>query len=205
MDVQILDLDKAYLTSEELSQYIKENAQKISNDLRITIGNIKIHWKGEDATNHINAWINNYDKVSHHFQELYVISRYLQNYFVIIQTGRNRISEKKGIGTPNTDIYEFNPIQKIDGTSEYYYDEQLKTDHIALQETYNQYNTFVNKVEENMGKILSNWKKGKIGRDQLISKYQNSFMESQTILKEYKELMEDLGKALQNIDRISKE
>ena len=138
MDVQILDLDKAYLTSEELSQYIKENAQKISNDLRITIGNIKIHWKGEDATNHINAWINNYDKVSHHFQELYVISRYLQNYFVIIQTGRNRISEKKGIGTPNTDIYEFNPIQKIDGTSEYYYDEQLKTDHIALQETYNQ-------------------------------------------------------------------
>ena len=204
-DAQVIKLDDAYLTAEELSKYINDRARTLTESLEKTINNMKLHWHGEDATLHINAWIEKYIKVAYHFQELTAIGKVLQNYFVILQTGRAQLGNNKKIGDQNTNKYFYNPITKVEITTEYYYDEQLKNDFITLEEFYDLYKEFVDKVDLNIEKILLNWKIGKLVRAKLIKRYQKSFIYSKDLLVEIDELIMDLAKALQNINKINNE
>ena len=202
MEIQVTKLDKAFKTSQELSKNTIETSKKISQELERIIKNMTIHWQGEDATLHINQWIEEYDKLSTYFTELKKTENYFQDYFVNLQTCRSRTSSNTKVGDIIRDNYEFSSINKIDTTMGYYFDEQLKNDYKSIQEVSKYYDEFINTVDSDTEEIFRNWKIG-IGRKEVGDYYQKISSYSKRISKDIHELNDKLAIAIYNIDKIN--
>lgn len=202
MEIQVTKLDKAFKTSQELSKNTVETSKKISQEFERIIKNMTIHWQGEDATLHINQWIEEYDKLSTYFTELKKTEDYFQNYFTNLQVCRSKTSSNTKVGDVICDNYEFNSISKIDTTMGYYFDEQLKNDYKSLQEVSKYYDEFISTVDSDTEEIFRDWKIG-IGRKEVGDYCQKVSSYSKRISKDIHELNNKLAIAIYNIDKIN--
>lgn len=203
MDLQVTKVDKAYATSESLNNKTVKTSTEISQDMERVLNNMKAHWKGEDATLHINEWIDKYDKLGDYFTELNKTTNHLQNYFVNLQVCRSRVTVNPKVGDVTSEKHDFNPISTIDTTEEYYFDEKLLDDFKELQEISKKYDSFVDDVDNNMNEVFQNWKIG-IGRDEVGKYYQRIENFSRKLSSEIHAQNDKLETVIHNIEKINK-
>ncbi len=197
MDFQVMTLDQAYLTSEDFNQEVYTKTQYFSEELRRIIENLKIHWISSAATRHINNLIDEYNRNNIYFSELNKASKCLQNYFVTLQTCRARMSDNKKVGTKTKNKFDFDLIELVDTTDQYYFDDAMQQDYNDLEELYNQYTKFAETVDTNFEEIFSNWKEGR-GRKEFLKFREDSTYTSKKLLNNLLEVKETLQEALIN-------
>ena len=202
MDVQVTKLDRAYQLASELDEVTKDKSKNFTEEIRRIINNLKVHWRGDDATIYINKWIDVYEKIVIYFNELNKTTNFLQNNFVNMQICRSRASKNIKVGDKSSYIDEYNPLKKIDSTEEFYYDEQLKNDYLDIEELCNAYNRFADSTDKNMSQVFSNWKIG-IGRKESGNYYQKIFAYSKSLFKEITSLRDELETIINNFDKLS--
>jgi len=202
MDLQVRKLDEAYVTSERLTSATLTNAQKIAEEMAKIINNMNNHWKGADATIHINKWIDVYNEFNLYFRELNKTSNYFQSFFVNLQVGRARASTNQKVGDKNSKIYEFVPINKIDTTSEYYHHPELSNDCTDLHELCTAYDKFIGYTQDEINQIFNNWKIG-IGREKVGKRCQKIDSYAKKISSQIHELCAILDVIVHNFEKIS--
>ena len=201
MDVQVTRLDRAYKVSEELDKNTVTKAKTFAEEMARIIHNLNLHWRGDDATLYINKWIILYEKLFNYFSELNKTTNFLQNSFVNMQMCRSRTSSNMKVGDKTTSKYEFDLLEKLDTTSEYYYSEELKTDYLDIEELCNQYEKFAGTTDNNMNELFGNWKIG-IGRKEVVNYYQKISNYSKRVDKELIGLRDELATIISNFERI---
>jgi len=200
-DTQIMKLDDAYETINKLSLEIDKGQKKVLEDLENIINNIKTHWRGTDASNHINSLIDEYDKYSDFFNELGDMTSYISSYFVLMQRTRARMSEVTKVGTPELTTVNSKQLAKVENTEEYYYDPALRNDYNDICDLNSYYKEFINKTDQEIVTLLDNWKAGK-GRNE-IKEYFNAFwIVSNRISSRIEDLKDQMGKAIANASKI---
>ncbi len=202
MDIQVNKLDRAYTISEELDRETFETSRKMSQDLVRIVNNIKEHWHGDDATIHVNQWIEEYNKCGKYFVELSKTTNFLQNYFVDLQSCRAKTSNNTRIGDKTQRMYGFEKLPMIETTGEYYYDDRLKTDYADLQELCTNYDRFIDTTDKKVKEVLTNWSVG-VGRDEVGNYYTKVNNYSTKLSREFRALNDSLGDIIQNIERVS--
>ena len=200
-DTQIMKLDDAYETINKLSLEIDKGQKKVLEELENIINNIKTHWRGTDASNHINSLIDEYDKYSDFFNELGDMTSYISNYSVLMQRTRAKMSEVSKIGTPEITQISSKQLAKVENTEEYYYDPALRNDYNDICDLNSYYKEFINKTDQEIVTLLDNWKAGK-GRNE-IKEYFNAFwIVSNRISSRIEDLKDQMGKAIANASKI---
>ena len=202
MDIQVKRLDRAYLTSEEIDRKTVEVSNKLSSDLVRILNNIKAHWHGDDATLHINALIDQYNKLYKYFKEMNKTSSFLQNYFVTLQVCRSKTTSNNRIGEKVSPKCEFLPVAKLETTGEYFYNPQLVGDCADLNEVCNYYDQYINSIDVSVKEVLANWTIG-TGRQEVGKNYQRIFDYAQKMSKELHSLKDTLEIVNQNIGKVS--
>jgi len=202
MDAQIMKLDDAYSCADELTNDIGTCYNKISEDLETIVNNVKNHWKGTDASNHVNALIDEYDKYTDYFSELSYVTSYVSNYFVALQRSRARVSDNSRVGTAGMVKCDSKALSRMDTTDEYFYDGQLKQDYNDICNLCDYYNKFVRNVESKSDTIMNNWKEGK-GREQVHQYFSAFNVVSSKMISRLEDLKEEIGNVIANEDHIS--
>ena len=202
MDIQVKKLDEAYSVANEINNNIKNSSIKLSDDLKRIINSLSTHWRGDDATLHINNWIDQYDEYSFYFDNISGVFNYIQNYFVNLQTCRSATSENTKIGDRVSNRINFEPIARKETTAEYYYDEKVEDDYAQLTELCHEFDNFVQKVDNGLSEIYGNWLIGN-GRAQIKESYDDIFMLSQNLSKQAEVLCDDLERIIGNNKTIS--
>ena len=202
MDIQVIKLDATYNVIEEMNNTIGKSSDKVSSEIRRITNNINAHWRGEDATNHINNWIDQYDELSVYFDNINQVFNFLQNYFVNLQTCRSRATEINRVGDKIYRHIEYEPFEKKMPTSEFYYDEQLEKDYADVCELCNFYEDFIKITDRSMSVVLDNWLIGN-GRDKMKKSYDDIVVSSKKMTTKLNELKDDLGTSISNMKTVN--
>ena len=173
MNFHANDLDSAYEILSNLYSLSTNDGEKIETSLKTIIANLQSHWKGNDATIHINnlmdvcKWlhmiINNVKFVAHNVSMPIVKAQEIRN----SNGGRGNV----GNIIPYT---EGAPLvfTQLDPTAEYYVDPiGAPADYNELSDVCDLFTVFCNKFHEYKEELLNNWISGS-NRDRAASNFE---------------------------------
>ena len=202
MDIEVSNLDLGYTQCEGLNTLSSTSGEKLISSLDTDISNLKTNWKGNDATVHINNLIRVHDALVEVVTSAKAITAAAGAAMSALQKVRNA---NGGSGTIGADLPgnapQYNTIQTVTETTEYYCKPAAENDYNTLVEICNDFSTFKEDFSTRKSELLSNWTAG-CDHETAVSKF-NEFVENSdtyyTILTSAKD---NLGIAVDNIKKV---
>ena len=182
MNFQAKDLDACYEVLKNLFLLSKNEGDKVESGLKSIITNLQQHWKGNDATIHINNLMDVCKKMNDILNSVKSVSHNVSIPIVKAQTIRN---SNGGSG----DVGELIPLAEeaplvfntLDSTAEYFVDPiGAPADYDELCEVTDTFAIFCNKFNEYKDALFDNWVSGS-DRERAV----NDFEEFETNVTTY--------------------
>ena len=194
------NLDNAYQTICDLFTYSVFNCEKFKQDLRLVISNLQLHWRGSDASFHIN-------NLSSVLTELYSLINDVQNiaHSTSVAISKAQILRSFTGGSNNVGdiipVSEENPehFSVIDTTEEYYIDYLgAQTDYNELSEFSELFTKFCNKFHDYEDELFKNWESG-TDRDNVLIQFEEITKKISDYVQKITNAKDNLGTALLNL------
>ena len=201
LDIQVMKLDNAYNDSNSLFVNVNTFQKKLLEELERIINNLQSHWRGSDACTHINSLIEEYDNNVDSFYDLSLMTTFLSKYFVLLQRTRAKMSDITRVGDEEEAKYKAKTIDKIEETSEYFYDEQMKTDYDDICNLNKSYSIFINQISDDSQKLLENWRAG-TGREIVKNRFDTYLEKTNKLYNKLIEFEEHMNTVITNESNI---
>lgn len=209
MNIQVLDLDKAYEKCESLNLLVSSKGEKLISDLGNLITNLKNHWRGTDANAHIGNLCNLYGVSGDNGNGLVgiitdskKITAIAADAMIDIQRIRNANGGMGSIGSElSRTAPASSPMSPAAHTTEYYCDPAAQADYTELQQVTKSFNDFKVAFIADKDELMKNWTAGAGHEDAVrcfkafednIAYYESSLSSA----------LENLGTAVANISKL---
>lgn len=187
------DLDGTHALLTELNNLSTKDGMSLEGKIKNVITNLQKHWKGNDATVHINNLIDIYTGLNKIINCINIIAHDNSLPIVKAQTFRNVNGGGGEVGNiiPVSED-ELYPFVKLDNTAEYFVDPTgAPQDYNELAEAGDLFSNFCNKLYEYKEELFEKWESGD-DRDRALS----TFEEFESNVDKYKA---NLNKAKGNL------
>lgn len=173
MNINVNNLDQGYQQCEELNTLSRTSGENLINNLGTEINNLKVHWKGNDATTHINNLIKVYDALIAVVGDAKAITSAAGSAMSAIQEVRRANGGSGVVGAllPNN-APDSAPIGNVDETTEYYCDPAARADYTQLVQVCTDFVNFRNQFSSQKDTLMSNWTAG-ANREEAVSAFNN--------------------------------
>ena len=200
--ISVNNLDLGYEQCSNIHRLANESGANLINNLASTIGSLKQHWKGSDATEHINNIIIVHDALVALVTDAVAVTSTAGKSIVAMQQVR---SANGGGGLVGDELSNAAPsattIAKADATTEYFVDPASTADYAALQQECKDYNTFITNFKSEKDNLMNNWTDG-ANRAEAVARFAEFEQNSETYNKYLTAAEENLGTAVSNISQI---
>lgn len=161
MNIKVNNLDLGYTQCEGLNTLAKNSGENLINNLGSDINNLKAHWKGSDATVHINNLIKVYDAMIAIVTDAKGVTSAAGNAIIAMQEVRRSNGGAGNVGSvlPNN-APDAGAIANVEETMEYYCDPAARSDYNLLVQICSDFVTFRNQFQSQKDELLSNWTAG---------------------------------------------
>ena len=173
MNFHANDLDGAYETLSALYSLATSDGEKLETSLKTVITNLEGHWKGNDATIHINNLMDVCKGLNAIINSVKYVAHNVSMPIVKAQTIRNSNGGRGNVG----EVIPYNEeaplvFTQLEPTAEYYVDPVgAPTDYNELSEVCDLFTVFCNKFHEYKEELLGNWISGN-DRDKAVSNFE---------------------------------
>lgn len=173
MNINVNNLDQGYQQCEELNTLSRTSGENLINNLGTDINNLKVHWKGSDATIHINNLIKVYDALIAVVGDAKSLTSAAGSAMSAIQEVRRANGGSGVVGAllPNN-APDSAPIGNVDETTEYYCDPAARADYTQLVQVCTDFVNFRNQFSSQKDTLMSNWTAG-ANREEAVSAFYN--------------------------------
>ena len=180
------NLDQGYEQCNELYSSIKGKGTELLGDLNLVVTGLKEHWKGSDATLHINRLVDIHASVNTFVKDTGNLIAYAANQVVEVQEVRRANGASANVGSRLEQLSEQEGLIKAEETAEYYCTSDARNDYEKLVEVKNKFSTFTETVLSQGRTLMTNWIDGN-GRNDV----NNNLNNFETISEEFKNHIED--------------
>lgn len=202
MNINVRDLDLGYSQCEELNNLSKNSGTNLINNLSTDINNLKAHWKGTDATVHINNLIKVYDALVALVTDAKVITCNSGSAISTIQEVRRSNGGSGNIGGPlDGNAPDVTSLPIVESTSEYFCDPSARTDYTLLEQICSDYSSFINNFRSQKDALMSNWTAG-ANRENAVKVFDEFDSNSETYNKYLTDAKENLEIAVSNLSQL---
>lgn len=161
MDINVRDLDLGFTQCEDLNNLSKNSGTELINDLGTNINNLKVHWKGTDATEHVNNLIKVYEALIALVTDAKAITDFAGGRIRAIQEVRRANGGSGNVGgTLDGTAPNASSLPAVELTNEYFCDPSSKSDYDLLDKICTDYSNFINKFSSQKDALMSNWTAG---------------------------------------------
>lgn len=184
MNINVNNLDLGYQQCDELNTLSRTSGENLINNLGSDINNLKVHWKGNDATTHINNLIKVYNALIAVVADAKAITSAAGSAMSAIQEVRRANGGSGSVGSllPK-EAPDSAPISNVDETTEYYCDPSARADYIQLIQICTDFVNFKDQFVSQKDTLMSNWTAG-ANREQAVSAF-NDFESNATNYNTY--------------------
>lgn len=202
MDINVRDLDLGFTQCEDLNNLSKNSGTELINDLGTNINNLKVHWKGTDATEHVNNLIKVYEALIALVTDAKAITDFAGGRIRAIQEVRRANGGSGNVGGAlDGTAPDASGLPAVEPTNEYFCDPSSKSDYDLLDKICTDYSNFINKFSSQKDALMSNWTAG-ANRENAVK----VFDEFSTNSSKYNQLLsnakENLRIAVSNISKL---
>ncbi len=203
MDFHANDLDGAYTTLSELNTLAVNDGVTMETNLKNVIDNLQIHWKGNDASGHINNLMDVCTSLNAIINNIMMVAHNVSMPIVNAQQIRN---SNGGLGDVGS-IIPYNQqapltFQKLEATTEYYVDPIMAPkDHLNLCNMCESFTTFCNKFSQYKEELMNNWISG-TNREKMVSDFTEFESNVFNYQKKLSEARDNLGIAISNLKQL---
>ena len=202
MNINVTDLDSAYTKCESLNTLSKTDGGKLLTNLETDITNLKNHWKGSDAKEHINNLIKVYNGLVAIITDAKAITSRAGGSIISIHTARRSNGGSGNVGADlDGQAPQSSSIAEVQETNEYFCDPAAKTDYSLLEQICTDFDTFKTSFKTTKEELMSMWLAG-ADRETAVTKF-SEFDENTTV---YKTLLDsaksDLNTAVSNLSQL---
>lgn len=202
MNINVRDLDLGYTQCEDLNTLSKNDGTNLINNLSTDITNLKAHWKGTDATVHINNLIKVYDALVSLVTDAKGVTASAGARISAIQEVRRANGGSGNVGgVLDSSAPDASSMQTVEETSEYYCDPSARTDYSLLETICTDYSSFISKFTSQKDALLSNWTAG-ADRENAVKIFDEFSSNSETYNKYLTSAKENLGTAVSNLSQL---
>ena len=162
MNFQANNLDAAYNQVSALNDLTTTTGVNICDSLESNIKNLKVHWKGTDATLHINNLISVLGGMRNIIVDVSKIAHNVSIPIVNVQTIRKSNGGTGGVGDVIS-VYNgvFSNVTQVETTDEYYVDPSAApTDLDTLVNICDRFDQFITQFQATKQDLLNNWTSG---------------------------------------------
>lgn len=199
MNIQVTNLDEAYTKCEELNTLVSTSGTKLLGDLGTDISNLKVHWKGNDATVHINNLIAVYEGLVSTITAAKQITAAAGSEIIAIQQVRQANGGSGPVGSElSPSAPESNTYTRNEETLEYYCDPSASGDLSLLEEICNSFNTFKSQFVTDKDSLMANWTAG-ANHEDAVNCFNNFVENADTFYSYLTNAKENLSTAVSNI------
>ena len=199
--VSFQDLDLGYEQCREIYSLIKNEGANLLSNIKYACDGLRIHWKGTDATLHINQLVSVYDGVDTFVTETGNDMSFATEKIIEVQEVRRANGASGRVGDPLSKVERSETPAKVDDTSEYYCMPEASNELKLLIQICEQFDTFTDRIRTSSNEMLQNWTSGN-ERDKVVrnfSKFEEDSVEYKRLITESKDALE---KAIANMSRI---
>ena len=203
MNFHANDLDGAYETLSAFYVLSTGDGEKLVTELKEIIDSLKIHWKGNDATVHINDLIDVCKGLNGIVNSVKIIAHNVSIPIVKVQTIRNSNGGNGNVG----EIIPYNQeipllLTKLDNTSEYYVNPtETPVDYNKLCEVCDLFTIFCDRFHEHKDKLLNNWVSGN-DRVRVVTEFEEFESNVSSYILKLNNAKSNLGVAIANLKEI---
>lgn len=158
--VKFNDLDLGYDQCKDLYDTIKTEGERLLSDLNLVYKGLNNHWKGEDATLHINQIVDVYNGVNEFIKDTGNAISFATKKVIEVQNIRKANGSSSVVGSELGTMLEKESLSKIETTAEYSCVPEAKKDLQTLIQVCDEFNIFSNNVETKTEELLENWQDG---------------------------------------------
>ena len=171
MNINVNNLDQGYTQCEELNTLSRTSGENLINNLGSDINNLKAHWKGNDATTHINNLIRVYNGLVAIVTDAKAVTSAAGSAMSAIQEVRRAYGGTGNVGAllPNN-APDAAVIGNVDETTEYYCDPSARADYTQLVQICTDFVNFRNQFTSQKDTLMSNWTAG-ANREQAVKAF----------------------------------
>lgn len=203
MDFHANDLDGAYATISAFNALASGEGATMTSNLKKVIGNLQIHWIGNDATIHINNLMDVCGGLDSIINSVMAVAHNVSIPIVNAQTIRNSNGGDGDVGN----VISYNQqaplgFQKLSTTTEYYVDPVgAPNDYVELCNICNSFTSFCNKFSQYREELMGNWTAG-TDRDRAVSDFSEFESNVSDYTKKLNEAKDNLENATSNLKNI---
>ena len=199
--VNFRNLDLGYDQSKDLYDAIQVEGERLLSDLNTVYNGLNNHWKGEDATLHINQITDVYNGVNEFVKDTGNTIVLATKKIVEVQQVRKANGSSGNVGAELSEVPERESLSKIEGTSEYSCVPEAKEDLQMLIQVCGEFDTFSNNVKERTAELMENWLDGN-ERSKVVSNAQDFETVSGEFKRYLSETRDALDTAVANLSQI---
>lgn len=202
MNISVNNLDLGYTQCEELNTLAKTSGENLINSLGTDISNLKNHWKGSDATQHINNLVKVYNALIAIVTDAKGVTAAAGNAIIAIQEVRRSNGGAGNVGTMlSNSAPDAAAVQNAEETTEYYCDPAARTDYTQLVQICSDFQTFRNNFQTQKDTLLANWTAG-ANREQAVNNFNDFESNADTYYKYLTGARDNLETAVSNISQL---
>ena len=202
MDINVNNLDLGYTQCEGLNTLVCTSGKNLITNLETNVANLKINWKGNDATVHINNLIGVHDVLVSVVTDAKNITAAAGIAMSNLQKVRNA---NGGTGSIGADLPSGAPesetLAKVEETTEYYCKPAAETDYNSLVEICNAFSTFKEDFKTKRDELMSNWTEG-CDHGTAVTKFNNFEDNADTYHSILTSAKDNLNTAIENIKKV---
>lgn len=202
MNIEVTNLDKAYEQCFGIHQLASNAGQTLINEIQNTVNSLKNHWKGSDATIHINNLIKVQKALVALITDAKLVTSNAADSIIEIQKVRK---SNAGVGKVDSPLSKNAPssvfLAEISDTQAFHVVPEAKTDHMNLTNICAKYDKFITDFKNLKSELFRNWLDGSN-----IAKAKSNFkqfLDNSDVYKGYlKNSKDNLGIAITNMSKI---
>lgn len=189
--VNFRNLDLGYEQCSDLYNAVKQGGESLLANLRTVYMGLNSHWKGTDATLHINQLVDIHTAVNTFVADTGNAVAYAAEKISQVQEVRRANGSSGMVGELLSQLSEQERLQKIEETNEYSCTPEARDDYQNLAQVCTEFDTFVQTVHEKTEDLMNNWIDGN-ERDKVVKNSQ----EFENLAEDFKRYLSETRNAL---------
>ncbi len=199
--VNFRNLDLGYEQCRDLYNSVRADGTSLLDNLRVLYNSLNAHWKGTDATLHINQLVDIHTAINTFVAETCNAVAYAADKIVEVQEVRKSNGSAGMVGEQLGDVSEQERLSHVEETSEYYCTPEAKDDYQKLVEVCGEFDKFVTEVHDQTDELMNNWTEGN-EREKVVRNSNEFENQSEEFKKHLAETRSALDIAVANMTQI---
>lgn len=199
--VNFRNLDLGYEQCRDLYTAVKSDGENLLTNLKQVYSGLNSHWKGTDATLHINQLVDIHTAVNVFVADTGNAVAYAAQKISEVQAVRRANGSSGAVGEELSKLSEHERLTKVEETDEYSCTPEAKNDYELLVQVCGEFDSFVSTVHEKTEELMGNWIDGN-ERDKVVknsSDFESLSDEYKRYLSETKDALDIAVRNLQQI------